>query len=188
MRVSTSFLTTTAAALLLAFTVPGAHAIDAKDAKNLTNVAYIYTYPIMLTYKQMYTVRVCVCVCLRVCIYDLKRWPGYLFLPLPLPFTHPKIHTHTHTHIPQKNKQDIISKGQAFNTFYIQEKLPDFKTAAPNANVDFLAATAWIDTRDHPIVLTVPEPDRPDRYVCVCVWIFMSEGEMGGRKKGASSD
>jgi len=33
--------------------------------------------------------------------------------------------------------------------------------------VDFLTATAWIDTRDNPIVLTVPEPDRPDRYMSV---------------------
>jgi hypothetical protein len=102
MRVSSSFLTTTAAALLLAFTAPGAHALDAADAKNLTEVAYIYTYPMMLTYKQMYTVRVCVCVFL----YDaLKRWPGYLFLPFPYlfhPFIHPKLtqtHTHTHTHL-----------------------------------------------------------------------------------------
>jgi hypothetical protein len=106
MRVSSSFLTTTAAALLLAFTAPGAHALDAADAKNLTEVAYIYTYPMMLTYKQMYTVRVCVCVFL----YDaLKRWPGYLFLPFPYlfhPFIHPKLtQTHTHTHTSYKNNR-----------------------------------------------------------------------------------
>lgn len=29
-------------------------ALDARDAKNLTSIGYIYTYPIMLTYRQMY--------------------------------------------------------------------------------------------------------------------------------------
>lgn len=63
----------------------------------------------------------------------------------------------------------MIAKGPPYkwNQFVIQDKLPDAKTAAPNANVDFLTATAWVDTRDDPIVLTVPEQDNPERYMSV---------------------
>jgi hypothetical protein len=72
--------------------------------------------------------------------------------------------THTHTHT-----QDIIAPGPPYkwNQFVVQDKLPDAKTGGPNANVDFLHATAWIDTRDDPIVLTIPVQDNPERYMSV---------------------
>ena len=46
-------MATTALLFLLAGTST-TQALDARDAKNLTSIGYIYTYPIMLTYRQMY--------------------------------------------------------------------------------------------------------------------------------------
>lgn len=53
----------------------------------------------------------------------------------------------------------MIAPGAAYkwNQFVIQDKLPDAKTGGANANVDFLTATAWVDGRDDPFVLTVPQ-------------------------------
>lgn len=51
-----SGLVVTAALSLLAG-APGALALSAFDAQNLTRTGYIYTYPTMLTYRQMYAVR-----------------------------------------------------------------------------------------------------------------------------------
>lgn len=58
----------------------------------------------------------------------------------------------------------MIAPGAAYkwNQFFIQDKLPDAKTGGANANVDFLTATAWVDGRDDPFVLTVPQ------QVCGC--------------------
>ena len=47
-----------AAALLGFISTQGALAISEADARNLTSVAYLWAYPIMLTYKSMYEVSV----------------------------------------------------------------------------------------------------------------------------------
>lgn len=52
-RAATGLMATTALLFLLAG-APTTQALDAADAKNLTRIGYIYTYPIMLTYRQMY--------------------------------------------------------------------------------------------------------------------------------------
>jgi len=52
-RATTGLVATTALLFLLAGTST-TQALDAGDAKNLTRIGYIYTYPIMLTYRQMY--------------------------------------------------------------------------------------------------------------------------------------
>lgn len=51
---ATSGLMATTALLFLLAGAPTTQALDAADAKNLTRIGYIYTYPIMLTYRQMY--------------------------------------------------------------------------------------------------------------------------------------
>lgn len=67
----------------------------------------------------------------------------------------------------------MIAPGQPYkwNQFVVQDKLPDAKTGGANANVDFLTATAWIDTRDDPIVLTIPEQVRA--CLPACLRLFM---------------
>ena len=67
-----TFSTAAVAAATLALFTTSVQAISDKDAKNLTSIGYIYTYPIMQTYKAMYTVR-----------------PSLLSTHPSTPFTHP---------------------------------------------------------------------------------------------------
>lgn len=103
-RAPTGLMATTALLFLLAGTST-TQALDAGDAKNLTRIGYIYTYPIMLSYRQMYAdviakgppynfnqfviqdklpdFKVCVCLFLSFpfCLQALSLLP-LLFIPL----------------------------------------------------------------------------------------------------------
>ncbi len=158
-RAATGLVATTAFLFLLAGTST-TEAIYAATAKNLTRTGYIYTYPIMLTYREMYA-------------DIIAKGPPYKFnqfvvqdkLPdpkvrPPLTFFIPSF-LHLAPFFPPSRSMLPHPLIVSFSFHRCTQ------TAGPNADVDFLTATAWLDTRDNPIVLTVPEPDHPDRYMSV---------------------
>ncbi len=105
-------------------------------------------------------------------------WGGAVVAPTDF-YSTPARPTTTNT---GTTRQEVIAKGAPYkwNQFVIQDKLPDAKTGGPNANVDFLTATAWVDTRDDPIVLTIPEQDDPDRYMSVQTTFMKVRACVGG--------